>query len=151
MALITIRFTLPKENRHKNVQLCTRKCGGRVYDFFKIYLSDRVQYEKINETISESGKICHYVPQGTVLSPVLFAIYINKLLTSESKGTILSLGDDNAIYFDVESLLDMEEEVQNDMKKIFKWFDQNSLKVNYEKITYLPLLLSKTTYLSVDP
>lgn len=61
---------------------------------FVNYLSDRTQCVKINTTTSNATKVKYGIPQGTVLGPVLFILYINDIFTIPTRRQIISYADD---------------------------------------------------------
>ena len=67
---------------------------GVTNDWFSSYLSKRSQYVKINGSESKISKIDHGVPQGSVLGPLLFLVYINDLHTCIHHSTVRHFADD---------------------------------------------------------
>ena len=106
---------------------------GIAFNLLKSYLSERSQFVKIDD-ISSTSKLVHYgVPQGTVLGPILFSVYINSLLTLQSKGTIVSFADDTAILYKSETWEQLKDVAEVDLKMISQWFNANILTLNHEK------------------
>ena len=71
---------------------------GSTLKWFKYYLSDRKQYVYINGECSELKQITCGVPQGSVVGPLLFLIYINDLPNISKKLDLYLFADDTNIY-----------------------------------------------------
>lgn len=110
---------------------------GNVLDLMKSYISNRQQYVKIGNCISDAFEVKFGVPQGTVLGPILFTIYINNLLELDSRGKIISFADDTAILYQADSWKELKDQAENDMKSIKDWMDYNLLTINFEKTKYI--------------
>jgi len=102
---------------------------GKFLDWFKSYLSNRKQFVSINEHSSELKDITNGVPQGSILGPILFLIYINDL----NKVTdLLSLlfADDTSILISGKNLNEMVFILNEELHKICTWFRANQLSLH---------------------
>ena len=106
--------------------------NGILLDWFKNYLTDRKQRVTINGQSSSWGKICAGVPQGSVLGPLLFIVYINDIV--ENIGSNIKLfADDTAIYIDVEKTEEGEIMLNRDLDTLDKWSKQWLVSFNIKK------------------
>lgn len=113
-------------------------------DLFASYLNNRIQCARVNGVLSESLVIEYGVPQGTVLGPLLFSIYVNGLFLTESRGDIITFADDTAIFYKANSWEELKSIAETDISNIKKWFDNKLLTINFEKTFYLPFSCNKT-------
>lgn len=114
-------------------------CGlrGNVSKLIKSYLSGRMQVVKIGEYKSNYERISVGVPQGTVLGPLLFTLYINNLLLIDSPGQIISFADDTTILYSANTWAELKTIAERDFLEIKKWFQYNKLTLNVKKTKYI--------------
>ena len=97
------------------------------------YLSNRKQRTKINNTYSSWEEILFGVPQGSILGPILFNIFLNDLFLVVKGTDFASYADDNTIYDIGESINDVIASLQDSSEKLFQCFSDNQLKGNTGK------------------
>ena len=102
-------------------------------EWFKSYLSNRTQFVSINGTSSKEYNIDHGVPQGSVLGPLLFLIYINDLNKSLKYCSAVHFADDTALLHKNKSLEEMEKNVNYDLKNVNSWLIANKISLNANK------------------
>ena len=107
------------------------------------YLSNRTQRVKLDSTFSSWLKILLGVPQGSILGPLLFNIFLNDMLWFVEKTDICNFADDNTIYSCAKSVNDVIENLQSDLKIALKWFKDNQMMANPGKFQFM--ILSKNT------
>ena len=119
---------------------------------FKSYLNNRQQSVHIGTTESKFNEIKSGVPQGSVLGPILFLLYINDLPLHVKHSQIALFADDTTIHGSSKSLESIEENMQKDLDNINKWCDESKMKINENKTNCMLLgtnqrlaNLSKTT------
>ena len=110
---------------------------GLVLDWFKSYLSGRKQCVKIKDTVSPLANMEVGVPQGSILGPLLFLIYINDIGSVSSRiDTFLFADDTNLFSFNSNpnSLLEL---FNQELPKLHHWFNVNKLLLNIKKSSYI--------------
>ncbi|KAJ8047577.1 RNA-directed DNA polymerase from mobile element jockey [Holothuria leucospilota] len=106
---------------------------GIAYHWFNDYLSNRSQYVNISTVNSHMCSITTGVPQGSILGPLLFLIYINDLPSVSSRLKFTLYADDTNISYehtDIDLLLHY---LNSEMIKVTNWFATNKLLLNAKK------------------
>lgn len=97
------------------------------------YLCNRRQFTKINNEKSDEIVNDFGVPQGSILGPLLFIIYINDMHEVASNVSINLFADDTLVYFSGTNVKDVVNKLNNDLLKITEWLKCNKLKLNADK------------------
>ena len=110
---------------------------GQLLKWFESYLTDRKQYVFYNGVSSDVKNISCGVPQGSVLGPLLFLLYINDLPNVSEKLKFFLFADDTNIYYESEDLQSMEKIVNEELKQLTLWLNVNRLALNISKTNFL--------------
>ena len=120
---------LLKKLSHYGISGCSHK-------LFCSYLSDRSQYVDFNGQMSTELPISTGVPQGSVLGPLLFLMYINDLPLVSNNFTMLMYADDTTLYCNVNN--DVTDDLLNyELSKICDWPGANKLALNVSKTKFM--------------
>jgi hypothetical protein len=111
----------------------------------KSYLTNRIQQVRISNTLSKEIIITTGVPQGTVLSPILYLIYVTSLAKLNLHGKLFSYADDTAILLTGNNWEEIRQNAESDMHLINTWFLKNNLRINYTKSNFLTFTHDKRT------
>ena len=116
-----------------NHELLIAKLSAYGFDYMSLklihsYLSDRLQRVKINSSYSSWWEIIFGVPQGSILGPLLFNIYLSDLFMILNESLIANYADDNSPF-----ACDKNIQLEGDSNTLLEWVKNNGLKANPDK------------------
>ena len=109
------------------------------------YLSNRKQYVRFNNSDSDFKTLTHSIPQGSILGPLLFNIYINDINNSVNKLKLVLYADDSCFYLshhDIHTLIDL---ANLELNCVGNWLISNKLTLNTIKSHYLIFSRNRST------
>ena len=115
---------------------------GNTLKWIKSFLSNRSQVVSVNGIKSTPEEVSSGVPQGSILGPVLFLLYINDI-NSNITSNLRLFADDCIVYREIQSIND-HHILQQDLDIIFTWSTTWQLHFNVEKCYHLGVTLKKT-------
>ena len=110
---------------------------GTALNRFNSYLSNRKQFVCVNGLSSSLCNISCGVPQGSVLGPLLFLIYINDLPNSPKLFSFFLSADDTSIYCESDDLTLLTRQLNKELKNVKLWLDSDKLALSMGKTNFV--------------
>ena len=110
---------------------------GCILSWFADYLSDRTQTTIVNNQQSGPRPVTLGVPQGSILGPILFLIYINDLSNVSNIFNTILFADDSTFYFSGTDPAALLTTANLELPKLFQWCKTNRLTINANKTNYM--------------
>jgi Reverse transcriptase (RNA-dependent DNA polymerase) len=111
--------------------------------WFKSYLNNRKQIVQINDTTAEEMIINCGVPQGSVLGPLLFILYINSICDLKIDGQIVTYADDTCLLFSGVTWEEVRLKATIEFRKVINHLNHRKLSTNYKKTNYINFSINK--------
>lgn len=110
-------------------------CGirGSALEWFRSYLTDRTQAVRVDNHVSPQLRVTTGVPQGSILGPTLFNVYINDMSSSTNLLSFVHYADDTTVFRSGESLATLTAEMTSELSSLDIWLRANILSLNLEK------------------
>ena len=119
---------------------------GLALEWFRSYLSNRKQFVLINDTHSNNIDLCeHGVPQGSVLGPILFLLFINDIYKSLHNIIIKLFTDDTNCFLSGDDYNLLEKQAELELNKLQKWVNANKLTIHFDPKNRVIAFLSPIT------
>ena len=110
---------------------------GIAFNWFSSYLSDRQQYVQYNGVNSSRRCIKCGVPQGSVLGPLLFLVYINDMCNVSKILDLIRFADDTNVFFSHKNVDVIQKTLNDELPKLSDWCNANKLSVNLKKSKFM--------------
>ena len=107
------------------------------HKWFRSYLTSRKQFIECDKTKTKTNIITCGVPQGSILGPLLFLIYVNDLNKSSNILNPIMFADDTNLFYSHNDIKTLFKTVNNELKNIHEWFKANKLSLNADKTKYV--------------
>ena len=119
---------------------------GNAHKWFQSYLNDRKQFVSVNGCESDPLNLAYGVPQGSILGPLLFIIYINDLPNISNLARFILYADDANILISGSTIDEVIAATNSVLNSLSLWVDTNRLLLNLKKTHYMIFTRSRSNF-----
>ena len=102
-------------------------------NLIKSYLTERKQCVRVGSTNSCLKNIKKGVPQGSILGPTIFNIFVNDIFHFVKKSDLVNYADDNTLTFTHSDINVLKKTLEDESNILIKWFKENEMRANPDK------------------
>jgi len=110
---------------------------GKAYELLSSYLKDRKIITKVNGVLSSQRTINIGVPQGSVIGPTLYLLYIHNIQYANLRSDYKIFADDTVLIYSSKTGNELERKVNEDLVRYKNWLTGNKLTLNTDKTKYI--------------
>ena len=110
---------------------------GKTLALLESYLQNRSQYVSYGGFDSDRGQVECGVPQGSVLGPLFFILYVNDMVKASGEMQLVMFADDTNIFVEGKNHLELFRKVNQGLEELSRWFRCNKLTLNLKKTEYV--------------
>ena len=109
-----------------------RRSSKKIISWFESYLSGRTFKVNIDKKFSDPGNLTCGIPQGSILGPLLFLLYVNDR-SQAVKCELFLYADDTCLTFQHENVKEIEDQLNLNFSRLCDWFIDNKLSIHLGK------------------
>ena len=124
--------------------------ASNVIKWFSNYLNDRRHMTYVNGVKSNEQNATCGIPQGSILGPLLFIMYVNDLPNCVSNSQVSMYADDTGLYYISRNIKDIVSKINEDLENVSNWLTRNKLSLNVKKTEFMIIGTSQRLAKIVD-